>query len=152
MRNQSLTENIKYHDDLIIEEKIPGLLNLKPSLPTRKISTNEDELMMSQRLASQSQKTSSHTKKTTGSSDKVRKQFDYQRMEILYQVLQSTGRAEDIIRTFQILMESIRDIVYCQSGTIFLFEDVLNEKEMKALNIQKTIVDGHFIDVIVEQG
>ena len=48
------------------------------------------------------------------------------------------------------LMESVKDIINCHSGTIFLFEDLLNEKEIKALGVQKTIVDSQFIDVITE--
>lgn len=32
-------------------------------------------------------------------------------------------------------MISIKEIINCQSGTLFLFDDVLNEKEKKALNV-----------------
>jgi hypothetical protein len=49
-------------------------------------------------------------------------------------------------------MSSIKETVNCHSGTIFLFDDFLDEIEKKTLGVQKTIVDNQFIDVITEQG
>jgi hypothetical protein len=73
-------------------------------------------------------------------------------MEKLYVALQKLGKAENLVETFQTIFSSVKDIINCQSATSFVFENIFNENEKKALNVQKTIIQSLFIDAICEQG
>lgn len=49
-------------------------------------------------------------------------------------------------------LENLPKIVNCHAGQFFLLTDnILTEKEMKKLTLQKTVIDNHYIDVMILQ-
>ena len=70
-------------------------------------------------------------------------------MEKLFRLAKSVNQASTIPEVMVATLENIENVVNCQIGAFFLFEnDLLRAKDKKALQVQKTLVERKYIDIV----
>lgn len=82
------------------------------------------------------------------SKQHLQTKFDFHRMSLLYKLVHDIIEAKHVSESFIAILKQVQEVINCSSCCFFVFGSrVFSDHDKKKLTIQKTAVEGKYIDV-----